>query len=135
MAHWLELPDLETLLQAADAKQPSLDVLRECVLSIAAAVEREVKLEGREPMLTFRNHKGAYYNVRVEEREYLIIYEHALAQLEFKLDSTQVLAWRICGYKCTPAEMRVARERAQSDGFFGKILPNEYFHGDKKARK
>jgi hypothetical protein len=60
MAHWLELPDLEALLQAADAQHPSLDVLRECVLAIAAAVEREVKLDGREPMLTFRNHKGAY---------------------------------------------------------------------------
>jgi hypothetical protein len=135
MAHWLELPELEALVRAADARQPSLDVLRECVLAIATAVEREVRLEGCEPILTFRNHKGAYYNVRVDRDEYIIIYEHALAQLEFTLDRTEVLAWRICGYRCTPAEMRAARERAQRDGFSGKILPNEYFYADKSPRK
>jgi len=135
MANWLEMPELETLLQAANAQPLSLDVLRECVEAIAAAVERKVSLEGREPVVTFRNHKGAYYNVRVDQGEYRIVYEHAVAQLEFTLDRTEELAWRICGYKCTPAEMRAAKKRAQHDGFLGKILPNEYFDADKKVRK
>jgi hypothetical protein len=126
---------LEALLQVADAHQPSLDVLRECVEAIAAAVEREFRLAGHEPILTFQNHKGAYYNVRVDQGEYLVIYQHSLARLEFTVDRTEVLAWKICGYKCTPAEMRAARERARCDGFLDKIIPNEYFYADNKTRK
>jgi hypothetical protein len=131
MAHWLEVPELEALVDAADRKPPSLDVLRECVEAIAEALEREVTFRGHPPVVTFLNHRGAYYNVSVREQEYWIIYEHSVTQLEFALDRTCALAWRICGYKCTPAEMREAKERARREGFTGEILPNEYFAGVK----
>jgi hypothetical protein len=126
MAHWLEVPDLEELLGAKDAMPPSLGLLRECVEAIAAALERDVVHEGEPPIVTFRNHHGAYYNVSVHAEEYRVTYIH-LARIEFAQRRTEELAWKICGYRCTPAEMRVARERAERDGFTGDILPNEYF--------
>jgi hypothetical protein len=126
MAHWLEVPDLEELLKAKDEMPPSLDLLRECVETIAAALERDVVHEGEPPIVTFRNHHGAYYNVSVHAEEYRITYIH-LARIEFAQRHTEELAWKICGYRCTPAEMRAARARAERDGFIGDILPNEYF--------
>jgi hypothetical protein len=135
MAHWLEVPEVEAFVQAAGERPLSLDVLHECVEAIAAAVNRHVKRQGDPPVVTYRNHKGAFYNVSVRDGEYWIFYEHAVAQLEFSADRTEELAWKICGYKCTPAEMRMARARAERDGFTGKILPNEYFLADSKARK
>jgi hypothetical protein len=134
MAHWLEVPDLEERLQAADAMPPSLDLLRECVEAIAVALEREVVLEGNPPIVTFRNHHAAYYNVSVHREEYRVVYIHSVAHLEFTLPRTAELAWKICGYRCTPAEMRAARERAAHDGFTGEILPNEYFVRVHKSR-
>jgi hypothetical protein len=127
MAHWLEVPELEALVQAADDKPASLDSLHECVLVIAKTLEREVTLHGGPPMVTFLNHKGAYYNVSVHEEAYRVLYEHSVTQLEFTFERTGALAWRICGYRCTPAEMRDAKARARRDGFTGEILPNEYF--------
>jgi hypothetical protein len=121
------MPELEELLQAADDRPASLDLLRDCVEAIAVALEREIVLEGNPPIVTFRNHKGAYYNVSVHQEGYRIVYEHSVSQLEFTVVRTEQLAWRICGYRCTPAEMRAARERAESEGFVGEILPDEYF--------
>ena len=103
---------------------PSLDLLRECVETIAAALERDVVHEGEPPIVTFRNHHGAYYNVSVHAEEYRITYIH-LARIEFAQRHTEELAWKICGYRCTPAEMRAARARAERDGFIGDILPND----------
>ncbi len=102
MAHWLEVPDLEELLKAKDEMPPSLDLLRECVETIAAALERDVVHEGEPPIVTFRNHHGAYYNVSVHAEEYRITYIH-LARIEFAQRHTEELAWKICGYRCTPA--------------------------------
>jgi hypothetical protein len=133
MASWLEMPELEAMVKAADAKPLGLGVLRECVAAIAVAVEREVQIEGDAPVMTFCNHRGAYYNVHLHDGSYRIAYLHQAAQLEFTAERTEVLAWRICGYRCTPVEMRAARERAARDGFTGKILPNEYFE-DRKDR-
>jgi hypothetical protein len=127
MASWLEMPELETQLESASAREPSLDVLHECVVAIMTALERQVYRQGDPPIVTYRNHKGAYYNVSVRESQYWIIYEHSISQLEFGLPRTDDLAWRICGYRCTPAEMRAARQRARRDGFTGTILPNTYF--------
>ena|SRR5579871_3025473 len=126
MAHWLDVPELETRLLATDDMPPSLNLLRQCVGAIAAELEREIQQEGEPPVITFRNHHGAYYNVRVHEEEYRVVYMHN-AQIEFSLKRTGELAWKICGYRCTPAEMRAARARAEQDGFTGEILPNEYF--------
>jgi hypothetical protein len=133
MAHWLEVPELEARLQAADDLPPSLVLLRECVVAIAAELEREILQEGHPPIITFRNHHGAFYNVSVHEEEYRIVYMHN-AQIEFALRRTAELAWKICGYRCTPAEMRAARERAAQDGFTGEILPNEYFVREHRSR-
>jgi hypothetical protein len=126
MAHWLEVPDLEARLQAVDQQPPSLELLRECVAAIVAALERDVVQKGSPPIITFLNHHGAFYNVSIHAEEYQIIYVHH-AHIEFALKRTEELAWRICGYRCTPAEMRAARARAERDGFTGEILPNEYF--------
>jgi hypothetical protein len=126
MAHWLEVPELEARLQATDDMPPSLMLLRDCVAAIAAELEREISHEGQPPIVTFRNHHGAFYNVSVHEEEYRVVYMHN-AQIEFALRRTAELAWRICGYRCTPAEMRAAKERAAQEGFTGETLPNEYF--------
>jgi hypothetical protein len=126
MAHWLEVPELEERLQAIDDLPPSLTLLRECVGAIAAELEREILHEGQPPVITFRNHHGAFYNVSVHAEEYRVVYMHN-AQIEFALTRTCELAWKICGYRCSPAEMRAARALAAQDGFTGEILPNEYF--------
>jgi hypothetical protein len=94
MAHWLEVPDLEELLKAKDEMPPSLDLLRECVEAIAAALERDVVHEGEPPIVTFRNHHGAYYNVSVHAEEYRITYIH-LARIEFAQRHTEELAWSV----------------------------------------
>jgi hypothetical protein len=127
MAHWLEVPDLEALIESAAERDASLHALHECVEAIIVALERQVEFKGHPPMVTYCNHRGAYFNVSVHERKYRVIYEHQVAQLEFGLTRTDELAWRICGYRCTPAEMRAARERALQDGFNGTILPSIYF--------
>ena len=102
MAHWLEMPDLEELLRAKDEMPPSLGLLRECVEAISTALERSVVHEGEPPIVTFRNHHGAYYNVSVHAEEYRVVYIH-LARIEFAQRRTEELAWKICGYRCTPA--------------------------------
>jgi hypothetical protein len=127
MAHWLAVPDLEAMIETAAEREASLHELQECVEAIIKTLERQVRYQGRPPMVTYHNHRGAYFNVSVHEGKYRVIYEHQVAQLEFGLERTDDLAWRICGYRCTPAEMRAARERAQRDGFTGEILPNIYF--------
>ncbi len=133
MAHWLEVPELEAQLQATDDMPPSLMLLRECVSAIVAELEREVLQEGHPPIVTFRNHHGAFYNVSVHEEAYRVVYMHN-AQIEFSLSRTAELAWKICGYRCTPAEMRAAKARAAQDGFTGEILPNEYFVREHRSR-
>jgi len=135
MATWLEMPELEVHVKAADLQPPDLDRLRAAVEEIALALEREVTIEGTPPVLTFHNHKGAYYNVRVHHGGYRVLYIHQAAQLEFKQHGTAELAWKICGYKCSPAQMRVAKERAKLDGFVGEILPNQYFSAVRRTRK
>jgi hypothetical protein len=127
MAHWLEVPELEVMIESAAEREASLNALHECVEAIIAALERQVEYKGRPPIVTYCNHRGAYFNVSVNQGRYRVIYEHQVAQLEFGLARTDELAWRICGYRCTPAEMRAARERARLDGFIGDILPNKYF--------
>src|ERR1700722_7144922 len=126
MAHWLEGPVLGGLVGTKDKMPPSLGLLRECVEAIATALERNVVHEGEPPIVTFRNHHGAYYNVSVHAEEYRVVYIH-LARIEFAQRRTEELAWKICGYRCTPAEMRAAKARAKRDGFTGDVLPNEYF--------
>ncbi len=127
MASWLEMPELEALVESAGAREPGLDVLHQSVEAIMTTLERQVRRQGHPPIVTYHNHKGAYYNVSVRQSAYWIIYEHSVSQLEFGLARTDQLAWRICGYRCTPVEMRAARERARRDGFTGTILPNKYF--------
>jgi hypothetical protein len=133
MAHWLDVPELEARVQAADDMPPSLTLLRECVGAIVAVLDRDVTHEGQPPIVTFTNHHGAYYNVSVDEEEYQVLYMHH-AQIEFRLKRTGELAWRICGYRCTPAQMRAAKERAEREGFTGDVLPNEYFAREHRAR-
>ncbi len=126
------MPDLETLLQAANAQPLSLDVLRECVEAIAAAVERKVSLEGREPVVTFRNRKGAYYNVRVDQGQYRIVYQHAVAQLEFTLDHTEELAWRICAYN--HARRNEGSQKARpARRIFGQNSSEKVFRGQQEG--
>jgi hypothetical protein len=133
MTHWLEVPELEARVQATDIMAPSLTLLRECVGAIVAVLDRDVVHEGQPPIITFLNHHGAYYNVSVHEEEYRVLYMH-IAQIEFSHKRTGELAWKICGYPCTPAEMRAAKVRAAQDGFTGEILPNEYFVREHRSR-
>jgi hypothetical protein len=133
MANWLEVPELEARVQATDDMPPSLILLRECVGAIVAVLEREVVHEGQPPVVTFRNHHGDYYNVSIHEEEYRVLYMHN-AQIEFLEKRTGELAWKICGYRCSPAQMRAAKARAAQEGFTGDVLPNEYFVREHRAR-
>jgi hypothetical protein len=126
MPNWLEVPELEARIQATDDMPPSLALLRDCVGAIVAELDRDVSHQGQPPIISFLNHHGAYYNVSIHEEEYRVLYMHN-AQIEFRLKRTGELAWKICGYRCTPAQMREAKAHAERDGFTGDIIPNEYF--------
>jgi hypothetical protein len=127
MAHWMDVPDLEMTLQQMNQQPAAIGVLRSAVNAIAAALERPVTTAGDRAMVTFQYPGLAFYNVRVQADEYLVRLQHEAAQLELIYGYTDELAWRICGYPCSPAEMRGARKRAAAEGITDQRLPPQFF--------
>ena len=80
-----------------------------------------------------RSEPGAHKIGFWTPKNYRLCYKRVGNQ-PFTLTFTEELAWKICGYRCTPAEMRAARARAARDGFTGEILPNEYFVREHRSR-
>jgi hypothetical protein len=126
MAHWLEIPDVEARIHAADAMPPSLEALRACVELIAAATGQKITVGAGDALLTFRNEKRTRYSVRVVGGDYRVLTSHPADRYEYTATGVEKLAWTVCGFPFTPAETRVAAERAKRDGITGPI-PLNYF--------
>jgi hypothetical protein len=128
---WLEMPELEAQVTAADSKPASLGLLRECVEAIATATERRVKIEPSGSYLRIRNQQDKQFNVTVRDGEYYGYFQQYAERSESVVRHTAKLSWEICGFMCTPAEMRDARDRARRDGITESI-PLNYFDTAKK---
>lgn len=135
MAHWMDVPDLEMTLQQINGQPVDVAVLRTAVDAIVATLSRPVTTVGEGEMVTFEYPGLAFYNVRVHAEEYLVRLQHEAAQLEMIYGYTDELAWRICGYPCSPAEMREARKRAAAEGITDKRLPPQYFRPRRKQNE
>jgi hypothetical protein len=136
MAHWLTVPELEALLHDMSVQPADMDVLRAAVGLIAEKLDRRVKtVGGKSRMVTFESPGLTFYNVAVVEKEYHVIFQHEAAQLNRVFDHTPDLAWRICGYPCSPADMRKARVQAARDGLTDlKKLPPQYFRQRRRSQ-
>jgi hypothetical protein len=126
MATWLEMPELEAQVAAADLKPASLELLRECVEAVAAATGRKIVVELDGSYLRIRNERKQFFNVKMLDDEYYIYVQHYAERSEAAVKHTSKLAWQICGFMCIPAEMRDAEGRARRDGITGSI-PLNYF--------
>ena len=134
MAHWMQVPDLEAMLQEIDAAPASIETLCAAVAVIAETLDRPVKrVGGASPMATFEGVGLRFYNVGVAGDEYRVWFLHEAAQLDIVFGYTADLAWRICGYPCSPEEMREARKKAESVGITDKRLPASFFRPRRKA--
>ena len=136
MAHWMDVPELETMLQDMNAKPADMDTLCAAVAIIAEKLDRNVKTVGRKSaMVTFESPGLTFYNVAVKGEEYFVLFQHEAAQLDMTFGYTVDLAWRICGYPCSPADMRAARVRAAQEGFDDlKTLPARFFRPRRRAK-
>ena len=121
------MPELEAALDAMREQPADLAVLRNAVATIVAALNRPVNTVGEGRMVTFEFPGLAFYNVSVHGEEYRVLLQHEAAQLDLFYGYTDELAWRICGYPCSPAEMRQARQKAESEGVVDKKLPPRFF--------
>jgi len=133
MAHWMSVPELEAVLREMNERSTDLDVLRGAVAAIVEALNRPVKTVTYEKLVTFEYPGLIFYNVGVMEDEYHVLFQHEAAQATRVYGYTDELAWRICGYPCSPAEMREARKKAQSVGITDKKLPASFFRPRRKA--
>ncbi len=133
MAHWMSLPHLEAALQEMNERQTDLDVLRAAVAAIVEALNRPVKTVRYEKLVTFEYPGLIFYNVSVTDDEYHVLFQHEAAQATRMYGYTDELAWRICGFPCSPAEMREARKRAESQGITNKKLPASFFRPRRKT--
>jgi len=104
-----------------------MELLRGAVATIADMLGRPVKTVINERFMTFEYPGLIFYNVRVMDDEYHVLFQHEAAQATRIYGYTDELAWRICGYPCTPAELREARKRAESEGITAKKLPPRFF--------
>ena len=133
MAHWMSVPHLEAALQEMSKQPTDLDVLRAAVAAIVEALNRPVKTVRHEKVVTFEYPGLIFHNVRVMDDEYHVLFQHEAAQATRIYGYTDELAWRICGYPCSPAEMREARKNAESRGITAKKLPASFFRPRRKA--
>ena len=127
MAHWMSVPELEAALREMNERSVDMEVLREAVAAIVEILNRPVTTEILERVVTFRYPGLIFYNVRVMDDEYHVLLQHEAAQATRIYGYTDELAWRICGYPCSPAEMREARKKAESVGITDKKLPASFF--------
>jgi hypothetical protein len=135
MAHWMDVPELEMMLQEMNAQPADIELLRTAVNAIVAELNRPVRAVGSGRMVTFHYPGLAFYNVSVREDEYRVLLQHEAAQLDVTYGYTDELAWRICGYPCSPAEMREARKRAEAEGIAGEKLPPSFFRPRRRAKQ
>jgi hypothetical protein len=135
MAHWLSVPELEAMLQDMNARSADLEVLCAAVDAIVAGLDRPVKKVRSGRMVTFEAPGLAFYNVSVRQDGYRVLYQHEAAQLDLTYGYTDDLAWRICGYPCSPAQMRQARQQAEREGIAGKKLPPRFFRPRRKPEQ
>ncbi len=135
MAHWMSVPELEAALQEMNKQPADLDVLRAAVTTIVETLNRPVKTMNHEKVVTFEYPGLIFHNVRVMDDEYHVLFQHEAAQATRVYGYTAELAWRICGYPCSPAEMREAREKAVSQGIMDKKLPAHFFHWRRRSRE
>ena len=136
MAHWMSVPELEAALREMNARAADVDVLRAAVAAIVEMLNRPVrpvKIDSQDRIATFEYPGLIFYNVSVMDDEYHVLFQHEAAQATRIYGYTDELAWRICGYPCTPAEMREARRRAESVGITGKKLPASFFRPRRRA--
>ena len=127
MAHWMSVPELEAALREMNERSVDMEVLREAVAAIVEILNRPVTTEILERVVTFRYPGLIFYNVSVMDDEYHVLLQHEAAQATRIYGYTDELAWRICGYPCSPAEMREARKRAEGEGITDKKLPARFF--------
>ena len=127
MAHWMSVPELEAALREMNEQPAHTDVLRAAVAAIVEALNRPVKTVIHEKVVTFEYPGLIFFNVRVVDDEYSVLFQHEAAQATRIYGYTEELAWRICGYPCSPAEMREARKKAESLGISNKKLPASFF--------
>lgn len=128
----MDVPDLEMTLQQINEQPAAIGVLRTAVNTIVASLDRPVTTAGEGEMVTFHYPGLAFYNVCVRAEEYHVILQHEAAQLDVIYGYTDELAWRICGYPCSPAEMREARKRAAAEGITDKRLPPRFFRPSRR---
>jgi hypothetical protein len=133
MAHWMSVAHLEAALQEMNAQPADVDVLCAAVASIVEMLNRRVKTMSQGKNVTFEYPGLIFHNVRVLDGEYHVHRQHEAAQTNLIYGYTDELAWRICGYPCSPAEMREARKNAESRGITAKKLPASFFRPRRKA--
>jgi hypothetical protein len=133
MAHWMSVPELETALRDTNKQPADLGALRAAVAAIAEALNRPVKTVAQEKIVTFEYPGLIFFNVRVVDDEYNVLFQHEAAQSTRIYGYTDELAWRICGYPCSPAEMREAKKKAESQGIREKKLPASFFRPHRKT--
>jgi hypothetical protein len=133
MAHWMSVPELEAALQAMNKQQADLEILRAAVAVIVETLNRPAKTVIYEKLVTFEYPGLIFYNVRVMDDEYHVLFQHEAAQATRIYGYTDELAWRICGYPCSPAEMREAKKKAESQGISGKKLSASFFRARRKT--
>jgi|HubBroStandDraft_1064217.scaffolds.fasta_scaffold643358_1 hypothetical protein len=126
-AHWMSVPVLEAALGEMNKQPIGLDVLRAAVASIVETLNRRVTIEIYEKVVTFSYPGLIFHNVSVRDDEYHVLFQHEAAQATRIYGYTDELAWRVCNYPCSPAEMREARSRAESQGITHKKLPASFF--------
>jgi hypothetical protein len=127
MAHWMSVPELETTLREMNEKPADLGVLCAAVAAIVDTLNRPAKIVSQGEIVIFEYPGLIFNNVRVLDDEYHVLRQHEAAQVDLIYGYTDELAWRICGYPCSPAEMRKAREKAKRLGIGGKKLPGRFF--------
>jgi hypothetical protein len=133
MAHWMSVPELEAALREVNKGPTDLDVLRAAVAAIVEALNRPVRTVSHQKVVTFEYPGLIFHNVSVMDGEYHVLFQHEAAQATRIYGYTDELAWRICGYPCSPAEMREARKKAESQGIRDKKLPASFFRPRRKT--
>jgi hypothetical protein len=130
--------ELETRFIAARVQPPILYVLRDYVEAIANATGKKIRVRvhgaGGRQHLYFDNigtpgqTSSVYYTCSVADGDYVVKGQSCGEQWDLRTRQTEKLAWRICGFLYTPAEIREAAERARRDGTEGAV-PLHYFYG------
>ena len=133
MAHWMSVPELEAVLREMNKQPANMDALRAAVAAIVKALNRPVKTVSHEKVVTFEYPGLIFYNVTIVDDEYHVLFQHEAAQATRIYGYTEEMAWRICGYPCSPAEMREARKKAESQGIMDKKLPASFFRWRRKT--